>query len=67
MITKQKARDVFDAKGYTKISGTYDWSGVSDDTPNLPTEGVATNDKYLELDTGKGFYFDGSAWQPIGG
>lgn len=39
--------------------------GVSDD--DKPTEGIGVNSKFYELDTNKTYYFDGSAWQEIGG
>lgn len=65
MVTKQKARDVLDEKGFTRFSGVYDWKCLSSDTK--PTEGVYTNDFLLELDTGNRYYFDGTQWQPFGG
>lgn len=39
--------------------------GVSDD--DKPTEGIGVNSKFYELDTNKAYYFDGLAWQEIGG
>lgn len=39
--------------------------GVSDD--DKPTENIGVNSKFLELDTGKQFYFDGESWAEIGG
>lgn len=39
--------------------------GVADD--NKPTDGIAVNSKFSELDTGKEYYFDGSEWQEKGG
>ena len=32
-----------------------------------PTEGIAVNSKFYELDTGDVYYFDGSTWNKIGG
>jgi len=63
MITKQRAATAFDADGI--VVDKYDWSGLS--TDEKPTEGVAINDLFLELDTGDGYYFDGEAWAKIGG
>ena len=40
--------------------------GLSTDTPK-PTEGIAVNSLFLELDSGKMYYFDGSDWQEVGG
>lgn len=65
MVTKQKARDVLDAQGFVLVKGTFDWKCLSSDTK--PTEGVYTNDLLMELDTGKGYYFDGTDWNEIGG
>lgn len=39
--------------------------GVSDD--DKPTEGIAVNSKFYELDTGDTYYFDGDSWQKVGG
>lgn len=39
--------------------------GVNDD--NKPTENVGVNSKFYELDTGDTYYFDGEAWQKVGG
>lgn len=66
MITKQKVNDSFKADGLKRFP-SFDWSCLSTDVQNLPTENIATNDKCLVLDTGKGYYFDGIQWQPIGG
>jgi len=32
-----------------------------------PTDGVAVNSIFWELDTNFQYYFDGSAWQKVGG
>jgi hypothetical protein len=39
--------------------------GVADD--DKPTENIGVNSKFYELDTGKEYYFDGDAWQEVGG
>ena len=39
--------------------------GVSDDTK--PEENIGVNSKFHELDTNDTYYFDGSAWQKVGG
>lgn len=65
MVTKQKTRDVLDARGYTKATGVYDWKCLSSD--DKPTEDVHINDLLLELDTGNKYYFDGTQWQTFGG
>lgn len=42
------------------------YEGLS--TDNKPTDDVRVNDEFKELDTGKWYYFDGSAWQEgVGG
>lgn len=54
--------------GYTEsgiVVDSCDWYGLSDD--DKPTEDVATNDVFLELDTGNFKYFDGTEWQQVGG
>ena len=63
MVTKQRTGTAFGPDGI--IADTYDWKCLS--TDEKPTEDVAENDLLLELDTGKGYYFDGEAWQPVGG
>lgn len=42
------------------------YQGLSTDDPK-PTDNVAVNSLFLELDTGKFYYFDGEAWQEVGG
>ena len=42
-----------------------EFEGLS--TDNKPTEGVAVNSKFYELDTGDTYYFNGSAWAKVGG
>lgn len=42
-----------------------EFAGLSTDTP--PVEGIAVNSLFLELDSGKMYYFDGSDWQEVGG
>lgn len=39
--------------------------GTNED--DKPTEGIGVNSKFYELDTGDTYYFDGSAWQKVGG
>ena len=42
------------------------YEGLS--TDSKPTTNVGTNDEFRELDTGKWYYYDGSAWQEgVGG
>ena len=64
MVTKQKTRDVISGDGYTKAVSS-DWKCLS--TDEKPVDGVNVNDLLLELDTGKGYYFDGADWNEIGG
>ena len=48
----------------------YDFYGESTDTKPTKTPAGATlsiNSLFLELDTGKLFYFDGFVWQEVGG
>ena len=42
-----------------------EFSGLSTDS-SKPTEGVAVNSLFLELDTNKVYYFDGTEWKEIG-
>lgn len=46
-------------------SYNYEFKGTSAD--EKPTENVAENSLFFELDTNTLFYFDGSAWAEIGG
>lgn len=39
--------------------------GYSTDTK--PTDGLNVNDMFIELDSGDGYYWDGSQWQIVGG
>lgn len=39
--------------------------GTSDDTK--PEEGIGINSKFYELNTGDTYYWDGEAWQKVGG
>lgn len=64
MVTKQKTSDMLDERGFEKLT-SFDWKCLS--TDEKPTEGVNINDLLLELDTGKGYYFNGSDWSLIGG
>lgn len=36
-------------------------------TDDKPTENVATNSLFLELDTGDFYYFDDGEWSKVGG
>lgn len=49
----------------TLKGATAELYGEKDDTK--PTEGVAVNTIFHELDTNDSYYFDGTAWQKIGG
>ena len=49
----------------TLKGATAELYGVKDDTK--PTKGVAVNTIFHELDTNDSYYFDGTAWQKIGG
>ena len=62
-ITKSRIEPSFGGDGF--IVDCYDWKGLS--TDEKPTEGVAVNDLFLELDTLSFYYFDGNEWQPVGG
>ena len=42
----------------------YDLKGLSTDIK--PTEGIAINSIFLELDTGKFFLWNGTDWQKVG-
>lgn len=42
----------------------YEYKGLS--TDQKPTD-CAVNSLFLELDTGDCYYFNGSAWQKVGG
>ena len=63
MITKQRTGVAFGDDGI--IVDTYFWKGLS--TDEKPTEDVATNDEFHELDTDDKYYFNGSAWAKVGG
>lgn len=43
----------------------HEYAGLSTDVK--PTEDIAPNSLFLELDTGDFYYFDGSAWAKVGG
>jgi hypothetical protein len=50
----------------TTLNGSNaDYRGTSADTK--PTEGVAINSLYLELDTNTFYYFNGEDWSVLGG
>ena len=46
------------------LEGDTAYEGLSSDTK--PTEDVPMNALFLELDTGKFFYYDGSDWAEVG-
>ena len=46
------------------LQGDMSYQGLSTDTK--PTEDVAINSLFLELDTGDFYYFDGSDWNKVG-
>lgn len=48
----------------SKPLGDQEFKGLS--TDEKPT-GCAVNSIFLELDTGNFYYYDGEAWQPLGG
>lgn len=48
------------------FSDDLSYQGLSTDTPK-PTENVPINAMFLELDTGKFYYFDGTSWEEVGG
>lgn len=62
MITKRRIGLVFSNDEI--IVDSYDWKGLS--TDEKPTNGVAVNDEFKELDTGDKYYFDGEVWQKAG-
>lgn len=43
----------------------YEFKGLHDDTK--PTEGIAPNSLFFELDTGDFYYFTGETWAKVGG
>lgn len=45
--------------------GGHEYSGLSTDVK--PTNGVAVNALFLELDTGNFYYFTGEEWAKVGG
>ena len=50
---------------FQRGANDYQLKGLSTDVK--PTTGIAVNSLFLELDTGDFYYFDGEAWQPVGG
>ena len=64
MITIDNKNDVQFQNGVPGIFDR-DYKGLSTDTK--PTEMVAVNSLFLELDTGDFYYFTGSAWAKVGG
>ena len=47
-----------------ELFDNYEFMGLS--TDNKPTEDVAINSLFLELDTGDFYYFDGEEWNKVG-
>ena len=45
-------------------NATDEYCGLSTDTK--PTETATVNSLFLELDTGKFYYFDGTSWNEMG-
>lgn len=45
-------------------SATGEYRGLSTDTK--PTETAEVNSLFLELDTGKFYFFDGTSWNEVG-
>ena len=49
----------------THLPNTYkEFSGLS--TDSKPTENIGVNSLFLELNTNKVYYFDGTTWKEIG-
>ena len=49
----------------TNLPDTYkEFIGLS--TDSKPTEGIGVNSLFLELNTNKVYYFDGTTWKEIG-
>ena len=55
MITNKLARNTL----YVELEG--------ESSDSKPTEDIGVNSKFFELDTGDEYYFDGSAWNKVGG
>lgn len=51
-------------KNDSAVLGITELCGLSTDTK--PTEGIAVNALFLELDSGDFYYFDGAAWAKVG-
>lgn len=50
---------------YQRGANDYELKGLSTDTK--PTENIAVNSLFFELDTGDFYYFNGTAWAKVGG
>lgn len=46
------------------LNGPHEFLGLS--TDDMPMVDIALNSLFLELDTGKVYYFDGSDWLEVG-
>lgn len=62
MITKMRVGQYF--SNGELVGSAYDWRGLSTDTK--PTDGVSVNDLFLEVDSGKVYFFDGEGWTEVG-
>ena len=62
MVTKTRISPSFSDEGMNSV---YDYICLSSD--DKPTDDVAVNSLLLEVDTFSFYYFDGEAWQPLGG
>lgn len=49
----------------TLMGSTPIYEGINKD--EKPTDDIMTNAKFHELDTDDWYYFDGAAWQKVGG
>lgn len=49
----------------TLMGSTPIYEGINKD--EKPTDDIMTNAKFHELDTDDWYYFDGTAWQKVGG
>ena len=63
MVTVHKIVDY-----YSDGKKSYEFCGLSTDSKPTQMDGkdIETNSLFLELDTKKFYYFDGSAWQEVG-
>lgn len=64
MITSH-GKKLFTLDDGAAVAEEMELCGLSTDTK--PTEGIATNALFLELDSGDFYYYDGTAWAKVGG